>query len=216
MKALLIGLLVFPVPASAACGVALALIVDVSGSINEAEFDLQMQGLADALLDPTVRDAMIAEQAALTLIEWSATGQQAVIAPWTQMTGDGALIEFAGQVRAAKREWRASFTAVGAALRFAGEYFAVAPACERKVIDISGDGPGNDGPRAWVVRDELVAQGFIINGIAIEGAIVSITEYYQANVIGGFGSFVLTATDYEDYPRAIKRKLINEVTRPGS
>lgn len=215
MKALLIALLLLPAPAPA-CGIALALIVDVSGSISEAEYDLQMQGLADALLDPTVRDAMIAEQAALTLIEWSGGSRQKVMVPWVQMRDPAALLEFSRQTRNAPREWRASFTAVGSAMRFTGAYFSEAPVCERRVIDVSGDGASNDGPRTWVVRDALVAQGFIINGIAIEGAIVSVTDYYKSNVIGGAGAFVLTATSYEDYPRAIRRKLINEVTKPAS
>ncbi len=216
MKALLFALLLFPAPVAAKCGVALALIVDVSGSINDAEFTLQMEGLADAILDPSVRDAMIEEQAALSLIEWSGGSRQKVMLAWVQIKDEAALIEFSNLTRTAPRAFFASFTSVGSALKFTGEYYAEAPFCERRVIDVSGDGPSNDGPRTWKVRDDLVSKGFIINGIAIEGAIVNVTEYYLGNVIGGYGSFVLTAASYEDYPRAIRRKLIAEVTKPGS
>ncbi len=209
--------LLLPAQAQAqACGLALALIVDVSGSINDAEYALQMQGLADAILESSVREALVAENAALTLIEWSAGAQQFVIVPWVMMQDDAQVEDFALQSRLAKRHWSTSYTAVGSALQFAAEYFAAAPVCERRVIDVSGDGPSNDGPRTWKVRDGLVNDGFVINGIAIEGAMFDVTGYFNANVKGGFGSFVLTASSYDDYPRAIKRKLINEVTKPAS
>ena len=204
-------------PAEAkACGVALALIVDVSGSINQGEYQYQMRGLAEALLDPTVRDALVSEQAALTLIQWGSHARQKVVLPWTVMRDDAAVADFARRSRIAPREWFVTSTAIGSALRFTGEYFASAPLCQRHVIDVSGDGPSNDGTLTWQMRDELVARGIVINGIAIEDSVVNVTAYYKANVIGGFGSFVLTTESYEDYPRAIKRKLINEVTKPAS
>ena len=204
-------------PAEAkACGVALALIVDVSGSINQGEYQYQMRGLAEALLDPTVRDALVNEQAALILIQWGSGSRQTVILPWTLMRDDAAVADFAERSRTAPRAWFATSTAIGSALRFTGEHFDQAPLCERNVIDVSGDGPSNDGPLTWQMRDDLVAKGIIINGIAIEDSVINVTDYYKANVIGGFGSFVLTAESYEDYPRAIKRKLINEITKPAS
>ncbi len=209
--------LLLPAQAQAqACGVALALVIDVSGSINDGEYHMQMQGLADAILDSTVRDAMVDAQVALTVIQWSGGSRQKISVPWAIMRDAGELARFAQAARTAPREWFASHTAVGSAMKFAGEYFAEAPVCERRVIDVSGDGPSNGGPLTWEVRDDLVAKGFIINGIAIEDAIVNVTDFYNANVKGGHGSFVLTATGYDDYPRAIKRKLINEVTKPAS
>ncbi len=203
-------------PLRADCGVALALIIDVSGSVSQGEFELQMQGTADALQDALVSEALLAEAAALTLIQWSGASRQEVVVPWTVMDSDPAITGFAEQVLAAERVWQHYSTAIGSALAFTGDYFAEAPLCERRVIDVSGDGEANEGTSVTAERDRLLALGFVINGIAIEGAEAGLTEYFKSHVIGGKGSFVLTARDYADYPRAIQRKLINEVTRPGS
>ena len=215
VKALAI-LLLSAGPASAECGVALALIIDVSGSVSQGEFELQMTGTAQALLEPSVRDALLQEQAALTLIQWSGASKQEILVPWTVMESQADLAGFSSQLLQATRVWQHYSTAIGSALAFAGDYFSEAPVCDRRVIDVSGDGEANEGSDVDAESDKLVAQGFVINAIAIEGAEGGLTRYYKRHVIGGPGSFVLTASDYADYPRAIQRKLINEVVKPAS
>ncbi len=215
VKALAI-LLLTASPLRAECGVALALIIDVSGSVSQGEFELQMTGTAQALLEPSVHDALLQEHAALTLIQWSGATKQEVLVPWTLMESDADLIGFAERLLSATRVWQHYSTAIGSALAFTGRYFSEAPVCERRVIDVSGDGEANEGTNVDAERNELVAQGFVINAIAIEGAQGGLTLYFKSHVIGGLGSFVLTASDYADYPRAIQRKLINEVVKPAS
>ncbi|MEO1550463.1 MAG: DUF1194 domain-containing protein [Pseudomonadota bacterium] len=209
------GLALTALPAQA-CDVALALTVDVSGSISPAEYDLQMLGLADALEDPTISDALVRGQVALILIQWTGSGRQVVSIPWTRVTDRAALQSFATQVRATGRAWRHFSTAIGDALLFTAAQFAQAPQCARQVIDVSGDGVSNEGTIVMQSRERVVALGVTINGLAIETSVENLTRYYDRFVIGGEGAFVLTALNYEDYPRAIRRKLLSEVVRPAS
>lgn len=203
-------------PASHACELALALTVDVSGSISPTEYQLQMQGLADALEDPTVTEALVDGEAALLLVQWSGTGRQQVMLPWRRVTSAAAVSHYAASVREIPRAWRHFSTAIGEALAFTAAQFAEGPPCARRVIDVSGDGLSNEGLDPVPIRNRLVAQGITINGLAIENSVEGLTRYFYGAVIGGKGAFVLTASNYQDYPRAIRRKLINEVVKPAS
>ena len=90
---------------AAACSIALALTVDVSGSINEREYRLQMDGLAAALRDPAVSDAMIASEVALLLVQWSGASRQQVSVGWRRMLSQADVAEFADAVERTTREW---------------------------------------------------------------------------------------------------------------
>ena len=81
----------------------------------------------------------------------------------------------------------------------------------RKVIDVSGDGRTNQGSNPARARDDAVAEGITINGLAILNEDALVDRHYLANVIGGTGSFVMQADDYEDFARAIVEKLIKEI-----
>jgi len=211
----LFGLTLTALPAQA-CDVALALTVDVSGSISPTEYNLQMLGLADALEDPTISDALVRGQVALLLVQWTGAGRQYVSIPWTEIDSLETLRAFAANVRGTERAWRHFSTAIGDALLFTSAQFADAPPCARQVIDVSGDGVSNEGSIAGQSRDRVVALGVTINGLAIETSVEELTRYYDKFVIGGEGAFVLTALNYADYPRAIRRKLLSEVVRPAS
>jgi Ca-activated chloride channel family protein len=199
-----------------ACDVALALTVDVSGSISPTEYELQMNGVADAMEDPQIAESLIAGNIAITVVQWSGSGKQTVSIPWVVVDSAEELTALTTSIRSTERAWRHFSTAIGEALDFTGALFAEAPACGRNVIDVSGDGFSNEGGDVTESRSRLVAQGVVINGLAIENAVEGLTVYYGKEVIGGEGSFVLTATSYRDYPRAIRRKLINEVVKPAS
>ncbi len=210
-------LLAAGLPVSAlACDIALALTVDVSGSISPTEYDLQMQGMADAMEDPSIADALVANKIAITVVQWSGVGRQAVSVPWVRIRNTDDLAALIAGIREAPREWRHYSTAIGDALDFTGALFADAPICSRRVIDVSGDGFSNEGSSVTEARARLIAQGIVINGLAIENAVEGLAVYYGKDVAGGEGSFVLTASSYRDYPRAIRRKLLNEVVRPAS
>ena len=198
------------------CEVALALTVDVSGSINQEEYRLQMDGLADALMDGAISEALVRAQAKLAVMQWSGASRQDITIPWMQMATQADVQALSDLVRSSPRPWRHFSTAIGDALELSEALFEEVPDCKRFVVDVSGDGYSNEGPSPAPIRDRLAAKGIVINGLAIEGSAFELTEYYKANVQAGHGSFVYTAEGYEDYPRAIRRKIMDEITEPVS
>lgn len=205
-----------PSLAAASCSVALALTVDVSGSINEQEYRLQMDGLATALRDTTVGDALVSSQAALMLVQWSGESRQQVSIAWRRMLSMEDVEEFALAVQRTPRAWAVFSTSIGNALLFTAAQFDEVADCNKKVIDVSGDGYSNEGPEPIDISRELARQGFQINGLAIEGDEFELTQYFKHNVIGGEAAFVFTAETYADYPRTIWRKLLSELIIPIS
>lgn len=202
-------------PVAKACELALVLAIDISGSVDTQEYRIQMDGLAAALNDPTVQDALVDSKAQIAVLHWTGASRQVLISNWRQMSQRSDVIEISQVVSDAPREYRHFSTAIGDALIVAADLLGqVGGACERKVIDVSGDGPSNEGADVSVVRDSLVRGGVQINGLAIETTDDTLTDYYRKNVIGGPGAFVLTAKTFEDYPRAIRRKLLREITKP--
>lgn len=195
-----------------ACEVALALTVDISGSVDREEYALQMNGLAGALRDPTVAQALVVRKAALMLVQWTGTSRQIVSLDWSRMKTHYDVETFATKVAQSPRQWRNFSTAIGDALTFTSGQFSDVPDCKRKVIDVSGDGYSNEGVEPLAIRKHLVEEGFTINGLAIEGSAENLTEYYRDFVIAGPKSFVMTANTFEQYPKRIKQKLFREVT----
>jgi Ca-activated chloride channel family protein len=202
-----------PSLSAAACSIALALTVDVSGSINEREYRLQMDGLAAALRDPAVADALVSSEVALMLVQWSGESRQEVSVPWHRMISQSDVADFAELVERTPRAWAVFSTGIGNALLFTSAQFAD---CAHKVIDVSGDGYSNEGPNPLEISQALALQGFQINGLAIEDDEFELTAYYKHNVIAGEAAFVFTAETYADYPRTIWRKLLSELIIPIS
>lgn len=195
-----------------ACEVALALTVDISGSVDKQEYALQMNGLAGALRDATVADALIDKKASIMLVQWTGTSRQVVSVNWEQMLTLDDVESFAKRVETAPREWRNFSTAIGDALTFTSGQFSAVSECKRKVIDVSGDGYSNEGVEPLALRKNLVEDGFTINGLAIEGSADDLTSYYRDHVIVGPRAFVMTANTFDEYPKRIKQKLFREVT----
>ncbi len=203
-------------PMVRACDVALALTVDVSGSIDPNEYKLQMDGLAQALDHSVVADALIAANAKVAVLLWSGASRQELTIGWRDMSDLAAVAALASDVRAAPRPWRHFSTAIGEMLHVTSSLFDQV-SCKRMVIDVSGDGISNEGQAPDIIRDILVARGIRINALAILGATgEDLPAYFRDHVIGGENAFVYSATGYDDYPRAIRRKLLDEVTEPVS
>ncbi len=200
-----------------ACETALVLAVDISGSIDAGEYAIQMQGLAFALGDPNVVEALVQGQVALSVVHWSGSGRQVVAMPWQRMLTPGAVARFAERAAALPRAFTASDTAVGEAIAFSAAQFAAVSDCRRRVIDISGDGPENAGFTAPRARAEAVAQGIEINALAIEdpGGSAPVTAFYARWVISPQG-FVMTARSIDAYPETLRQKLLRELARPIS
>jgi len=196
-----------------ACQLALVLAVDVSGSVDRQEYDIQMQGLAAALNDGIVVDALIEQEAMVTLLQWTGSSRQRQTIPWHKIETALDVAEFAAQVGQDERVWRNYSTAIGEALIAAQTALAAVPECTRKVVDVSGDGISNEGVDPNTRRTSLSDMGVTVNALAIETNETDLTAWFFENLIHGEGAFVVTANGFEDYPEQIKRKLQRETTR---
>src|SRR5579863_4237493 len=159
-----------PGPAHAQADVALVLAVDVSGSVNEARFKLQREGIAGALDSEGFERAVLGgihQTVEIAVVEWAE--EQEVIVPWTVVHGRGELAKLARQVRQANRAWVHTKTDAGGGIAAAARLIADAPlAAERQVIDVSGDGQQNCGEiPATEARDAAIASGITVNGLPI-------------------------------------------------
>jgi hypothetical protein len=194
--------------------VALVLAVDVSESIDAEEYELQHEGIARAFESPQVVAAIRggARGAIDALVmEWSDRDKQVVTVGWTRIADARAAAAFAARVRASQRS-SAGLTAIGDALLAASAAFDSAPdQPDRRIIDLSGDGMANIGPRPDDVRDELTARGVTINGLAILKTEPWLDQYYDSYVIGGAHAFLLTVQDFASFATAIQQKLLGEI-----
>jgi hypothetical protein len=199
----------------------LILAVDISFSMDIDEQRLQRQGYIDALNSPeflgAVRDGMIGK-IALTYVEWAGVAEQRTIIPWTLIAGPEDAQAFTGALAAApiRRVYR---TSISTAIERTAELFAENGfEGQRRVIDVSGDGPNNAGIPVTEARDRAVAAGVTINGLPLmlkrsssRFDIEKLDEYYVDCVIGGIGAFVEPVRALEQFPMAIRRKIIREV-----
>ncbi len=193
---------------------ALVMAIDVSGSIDPAEYRLQHEGIARAFENPAVLSAIaggVHGAIDVTVMEWSDRNKQVIIVPWTRVSDQSSAAAFADHVRAAHRT-SAGLTAIGDAMLAAAATFTTLydhPA--RRVIDISGDGMTNIGPDPAAVRDTLVARGIVINGLAILQHETWLSSYYDQYVVGGSGAFLLDVQNYTSFAKAMQEKLVNEI-----
>jgi len=197
---------------------ALILAVDSSSSVNEEEFALQMMGLAAAFRDSDVQTALSANTpngAMVLVMEWSSAGWQQVNIPWRRLRSPEDAEALARDLADAPRLIYGGGTAIGAALDFARRQFAELPMpVYRRVIDVSGDGSSNQGPTLDASRKQAIAAGITINGLAIINEEADLADYFRLHLIAGIGAFALPATDYNDFAKAIKTKLLREIAVP--
>ena len=150
---------------------------------------------------------------ALAAYEWSGAHQQVMIAPWTLIATDPALDAFAARLSAHRRRYGEFPTAVGAALGYGAVLLRDAPACQRRVIDISGDGLSNDSFGPAAAYREFDFDGVTVNGLVIGSEDLALISFYQFTIAHGPDAFVEVARDYTDYRRAMLRKLLREIGR---
>lgn len=196
--------------------VELVLAVDTSASVSNEEFELQMVGIANAFRHPEVITAIESyggRGIAVTLVQWSSGHQQVQTVPWHHVHDRFTAGALAAVIAGSRRMFGINTTAIGSALRFSARLFANnGYDGRRQTIDVSGDGRSNAGLIAATERDRVVAAGIIVNGLAILNGDNTLRRYYEINVIGGRGSFVDTAADFQDFARAIRDKLIREIS----
>ena len=204
----------------------LVLAADVSRSIDEGEFELQRKGYAAALSDPRVLAAIRGGSngtIAVCFVEWSGAGEQMVVADWTVIRDDEDAGGLTATILAAPRSFIGR-TSISGAIDFAMERFAAATArSSRRSIDISGDGTNNSGRPVTEARDQALAEGVTINGLAIINDKPNpgyafhtqppggLPEWYRQNVIGGPGAFLRVVEDFRSFADAMTNKLVSEI-----
>ncbi|NQU60785.1 MAG: DUF1194 domain-containing protein [Rhodospirillales bacterium] len=201
----------------------LVLGVDISGSVDEEEAQLQRDGYVQALTNDKVIRAIQSGRhgrIAVTFFEWAGDHYRRTIADWAVIDGDKSAKAFAAEIAFAPIDTEI-WTSISGAIGHGLDMFAFSPHTgRRRVLDISGDGPNNDGGPVTIARDAAVKAGIVINGLPIINGRVSrfgfppmphLDNYYRDCVIGGFGAFIVVANTYNDFARAIRRKLILEI-----
>ena len=193
----------------------LLLAVDVSPSVSKAEYELQMGGLSNAFRHPSVVNAIIhgaPNGIAVALMQWSGPGDQAVAVDWTAVHDRPTAFAFADRVDRASRLASSGGTAIGNALdRGIALLAANGFTGSRRVIDISGDGRANRGASPGPMRHRAVYSGITVNGLTILDEEPELNLYYLDYVIGGPGSFLLVADDFDAFAQAIRMKLLMEI-----
>jgi hypothetical protein len=193
---------------------ALAMAIDISGSIDPDEAHLQREGYVQAFRDPVVVKAILGGnngRIAVAYYEWSDAWVQRILIDWTLLDSEAAIEAFASRLAAAPISI-ARRTSISGAIRYAIPLFGRSPyEAERKVLDISGDGSNNDGRPVTEARDAAVAAGITINGLPIVEVEPGLEAYYRDNVIGGPDAFVVVAKDTGSFGEAVLRKLLVEV-----
>jgi Protein of unknown function (DUF1194) len=206
----------------------LVLLADATGSIDDVEIGLQRQGYADAMVDPQVLWAIANGgqngRIAVAYVEWAAATSQDVVVDWMVVADEASARDFGARLMAAPRRAYGS-NAIGSALlkgmvmidgnRFEGW---------RKVIDLSGDSSWNpQGPAVAIARDAILGAGIVINGLAIlcrdacsgRPRFENLEAEYADKIVGGPGSFVVTADGRDSFAQAVRRKLILEIADLG-
>jgi hypothetical protein len=216
----LLAALALPGAAAGACRQALALGLDVSGSVDAAEYVLQLHGLAEALTSPEVAQALLSSPAVpvwLSVYEWSGRDYQRLILDWTAIDGAAALDGVAARLRGWTRAPAPQTTALGQALLYGAALIGRGPACGQATLDISGDGKSNEGPRPRAVRETAGFRALVVNALVVapgapgQSGVGELTAYFRAEVLHGPGAFIVTAAGFQDYARAMKIKLLKEL-----
>ncbi|WP_058247541.1 DUF1194 domain-containing protein [Tropicibacter naphthalenivorans] len=195
------------------CRLALLLALDVSSSVDEAEYALQREGVAAALLSDSVQGAILqgAGHVALGVYEWSGRRQSHVVLDWVMLRSASDIKAAAARIAAAQRSYRRFPTAMGYAMGFGATMMGRAPLCERQVIDVSGDGVSNDGFGPRLAYKHFAFREITVNGLAVLGADPMVEDYFDFEVLHGPGAFLETSDGYDGYRQAMERKLYREI-----
>lgn len=202
--------------------VELILAVDVSYSMDMDELALQREGYAQAITSKEFLQALKTGpngKVVVTYFEWAASTDQKIVIPWRVIDGPETADAVAAEILKAPLR-RASRTSISGAINFAVPLFDDSGHRGlRRVIDISGDGPNNNGTPVTIARDAALEKGITINGLPImlkepsysTMDIENLDFYYEDCVIGGAGSFVVPIKTRDKFKEAIRTKLVLEV-----
>ncbi|MEP1612013.1 MAG: DUF1194 domain-containing protein [Roseobacter sp.] len=223
---LALALSALPISSAAQCRQALALGLDVSGSVDLREYRLQMDGVVASLNDPEIVQILLAMPSApirLMIYEWSGPADQKVLLPWTSITGLDSITEITATLASTQRREATPGTALGIAMNYGAQKLTEQSGrCWKLTLDISGDGRSNLGPRPRYVKEKILESDITVNALVIgsstlasrdqrQSEISQLSSYFRAEVISGPDSFVQTASAFEDYSQALTQKLKKEL-----
>jgi hypothetical protein len=198
----------------------LVLAVDVSSSVDEEEYQLQIRGVGAAFRHPDIIAAIESTGGngiAVAMVQWSDNEEQALVGGWHIIKDASDAAEYARIIRRAPRIIAGGQTSIAGALTFSIEQINNNNIdSSRKVIDVSGDGRANNGVHPMKIRDIALEQNITINGLVIINEEPFLDGYFERGVIGGRGGFVMIAEDYRDYAAMILQKLLREIGMPVS
>jgi len=204
--------------------VQLVLAVDISVSMSKDELEIQRRGYASALTDPQVLEAITSGsygRIAISYFEWAGVTSQRLVVPWTIIAGREDAQAVVDRI-SVPPAWQSRKTSISGALVFAADLMEKSPFKGiKRVIDVSGDGANNEGPPLAPTRDRVAASGITINGLPVmtQAAdlkpyeVPDLDHYFGECVIGGPGAFVMPVVGWEQFPEAIRRKLLLELAR---
>lgn len=202
--------------------VELVLALDCSTSVDDAEFDLQKQGLAQAFLHrDVIRAISVAgtKGVAIAVVQWAGAGAQVRAVDWF-LVRDAASAQILSYKMATMKRTLRGMTSTAGAIAFSTKEISQNKFDgRRRVIDVSGDGTGN-AALSGLQRDAAVAAGITINGLVIfnkeydlgELANINVARYYLEHVLGGNDAFLMNAQNYQDFQTAIRKKLVREIS----
>jgi len=202
---------------AAPCRQALAMGLDVSGSVDADEYRLQLDGLVAALTSPEVSETLLSMPQApvrLAVYEWSAPDFQRMLLPWTDITNGSVLNAIVSQLSAVERIPAGPSTALGLGMTYGVALLSEHEKCWKRTLDISGDGRANTGPRPQDVSDQPAFDGITINALVIGNggeANGDLDTYFRTLVISGPDAFTEQAHDFASYEQAMIRKLLREL-----
>ncbi len=210
--------------------VELVLAVDVSRSVDPEEQEMQFSGYEAAFRDPRLIEGIAGGPVgaiAVTMFTWSDWHIQTTVVPWMLLDGAAAANRFAAAIANVPRQtWL--YTSISGAMDYAAKQFGQGFEGTRRVVDISGDGVNNSGRAVADARAEALAQGIVLNGLAVldrtpqplslASAMPPLDTYYREEVIGGPGAFLVVAEGFQAFEAAVRRKIIREIAavpQPG-
>lgn len=200
----------------------LIIAVDISYSMDPDELAVQREGYAQAIISPEFLQALKSlryRKVALTYFEWSARNDQRIVIPWRVIDGPETAGSVSDEIMHAPIR-RGSRTSISGAVAFAVPlYDSSGVRGSRRVLDISGDGPNNDGLPITELRAAALDKGITINGlpVMVKEPMIASTDienldwYYEDCVIGGPGAFVVPIKGRDQFKEAIRAKLVLEV-----
>jgi len=202
--------------------VKLVIASDMSHSIDDVEAKTEREGIADVFSDPevirTIENGPLG-RIAVTMLDWAGYQDQRVMIDWTLIHDKASANAFAAQVRLLPRP-SGQRTSISSALERAFEMLNDSDReiiATRKVVDVSGDGPNNDGVSLQHVHDTTAKNGIVVNGLPImdtasDSYFPDLDKYYDACVVSGAGAFLIVVKSYKDFGAAMRRKLVREIS----